>query len=171
MGVEANICSPRPPVTAAELATAARRSGVSVRLFDAGLIDRDGTMQEPDANEPLGRHVVIIGWPSSAADATLAVGEAIPKGDKFTIDRLGREGKLGWCELIPHPFAYEEFWRKFPEDGSEYESSLAPQDLAAIKASRTRYALRSSTRRESGQLLVMLSRILKDVTGGMTDEG
>jgi hypothetical protein len=167
MGVEANIYSSRPPVTVAELAAAARRHGFSVRLFDAESIERDGTMKEPDPNDALRGHLVVIGWPSSAADTTLAVDEAVPRGDKFTVDRLGREGKLGQCELIPHPFDYERFWSRFSDERPEYESALSPDDLAAIRASVIRYALRSSFRRENGRLLDTLSGVLMDATGGV----
>jgi hypothetical protein len=170
MGVEANIYSSRPRLTAAELVAAARRREVSIRIFEADMIDR-GTMQEPAPEDPLRGHMVIIGWPSSATDTTLAVDEAVPKGDKFTVDRLGREGKLGWCELIPHPFDYEQFWGQCPEERPEYESSLSLGDLAAIKQSNVRYALRSSFRRENGRLLDALSRVLKDATDGVIDVG
>ncbi len=46
---------------------------------------------------------------------------------------------------------------------------MSPEDLAAIKQSSVRYALRSSFRRENGRLLDALSRVLKDATGGVID--
>jgi hypothetical protein len=171
MGAEADIYSPEPPITAAELTAAAGRMGIRVRMFDAELIDHDGAMREPAAEEPLRDHVVIVGWPSSAEETTRELEEAIPKGDKFTVDRLGREGKLGWCELTPRAFDYERLWGRLPEERPEYEASVAAEDLGKIKAARTRYALRSSFRGQNAQLLGAMVRVLKEATRGVSDEG
>jgi hypothetical protein len=89
---------------------------------------------------------------------------------KAAIDQLGQSGKLGWCELGVGPFDYEEQWKKHPDEREEYEESIEPEELAAIKACRTRYSLRSGLRpAQCAKLVDQLSNALKEATNGILE--
>ena len=174
MSVESKIYASGPAITCDQLIAAAGRRGLSVRVFATAATD-EGTLAPRDPDALLGgkrqSDHVVLGWPSSDGAVTAAVESAVRAGDKAAIDRLGGEGKLAWCELNAGHFDYEEFWNEFPDERPEYEESVEPERLAAIKASSTRYGLRSGTRPPlNGELLVSLTEVLREATGGVAEE-
>jgi hypothetical protein len=165
MSVEASVFSPAQPLTEAELRTALAERGTAIRLLDG-----EGQPLQALAAGPLAGRFIVVGWPAADAATTGAVEAAITEKNKVAIDQLGQAGKLGWCELGVGPFDYQEQWRKSPDEREEYEESVGPDDLAAIKACRTRYALRSGLRpAQCAKLVDQISKALKQATNGVVE--
>lgn len=141
MSVEASVFSSAQPLAESDVRAALAKHGTEIRLLDF-----DG---QPLSNVPSGSlagDFIVVGWPAADTATTTAVDDAIAEKDKGAIDQLGQSGKLGWCELRIGPFDYEAQWKEFPEEREEYEESVEPDKLVAIKACHTRYALRSGVR-------------------------
>jgi hypothetical protein len=165
MAAEATIYSGRPPVSVAELATAAAAERVAIRF-----LDEDGAPLDDQPAGPLEGHSVVVGWASTDTATEAAVDAAIAHHDKDAIDFLGRTGKLGWCGLTCRPFSYQEFWAKYPTEIDEYDGAVDPEKLRTIKAATVRYGLRSSVRpAHCAELFETLLSIIERVTHGVVE--
>jgi hypothetical protein len=112
----------------------------------------------------------VIGWASRNRGTTKAVDAALGTRNAGAINELGRKGKLAWCELSCRRFSYTRFWRKFRDELDEYEKSVGPKKLAAFKAAKTRYALRSGLRpRQCAEFLGDLCDVLKSASNGVVE--
>ena len=141
MAVEATIYSSQPPLTVGSLAAAAEADRLGIRFLGA-----EAEMLDQQPAGPLAGHCIVIAWAVPNAGTTAAVDAALRARNKEAIDDLGHQGKLAWCELSCRPFDYGRFWAKYPNEQAEYEQSVEPKKLAAIRAAVTRYHLRSGLR-------------------------
>ena len=165
MSVEASVFSPAPALAELELRTALRERGTAIRL-----LDDEGEPLAAIPAGPLEGWFIVVGWPKADGATTTAVDAAVAGKDRPAIDQLGQSGKLGWCELGVGPFDYEEQWKEFPDEREEYEESVEPDELAAIKKCRTRYSLRSAVRpAPCARLVDQLTKALKEVTNGVIE--
>jgi hypothetical protein len=165
MSVEASVFAQGGALTLSELLSTAGARHVQVRLTDA-----DGKPMATAPVGPLAGDFVVIAWPDSATDVTAAVDRAIDTRDKDALDELGRAGRLAWCGLSVKPFDYEAFWSKYAGEREEYEESVDPDELASIRAARTRYSLRSAVRPvQNARLVETLSAMLAEATGGVVE--
>jgi hypothetical protein len=165
MTVESSIFSGAQALTEAELRRTLNERGTAIRLLDG----EGEPLASPPAG-PLDGRFIVIGWPTTDAQTTHAADTAIAARNKDTLDQLGKSGKLGWCELAVVPFDYAAFRTKFPDELDEYEESLDPDTLQAIKASRTRYSLRSAVRpSHCAKLVDQLTGAIKQATNGTVD--
>ena len=165
MAVEATIYSARPPLSIESLSAAATADRLNVRFLgaEAEVLDRQPT-------GPLAGHCIVIGWAVSDAGTTAAVDAALRARNKDAIDDRGHQGKLAWCELSCYPFDYGRFWAKYPDEQDEYEQSVEPKKLAAIKAAVTRYHLRSGARpAHCAELVGTLCGIIRRACDGVVD--
>ena len=165
MSVEASVFSPAQALAEPDVRAALAKHGTEIRLLDF-----EG---HPLPNVPAGSlagDFIVVGWPAADAATTTAVDGAITTMDKGVIDQLGKAGKLEWCEFRVARFDYEEQWKKYPDEREEYEESVDPEELAAIKRCRTRYALRSGTRPvQCAELVDQISKALKQATNGVIE--
>lgn len=165
MSVEASVFTPAQPHSEPELRATLAECGTQIRLLDS-----QGTPLKPVSYGPLAGRFIVVGWPMFDAQTTSIVDAAIATMDKSAIDQLGQAGKLGWCELVVGQFDYEEQWKKYPDEREEYEESIAPDKLVAIKVCRTRYTLRSGLRpSQCANLVGQLRKALKQVTNGVVE--
>lgn len=165
MSVEASVYSPSPALAESDLRAVLVERGTAIRLLDG-----EGQPFETIPPGPLQGRFIVVGWPVADLDTTSAVDAAIEGMNKAAIDQLGQSGKLGWCELGVGPFDYEAQWKRFPDEREEYEESIEADELAAIKACRTRYALRSGLRPvQCAKLVDQISKALKQATNGLVE--
>jgi hypothetical protein len=98
------------------------------------------------------------------------VDEAMERKDKAVVDRLAREGKLGWFDLSCARFDYEASWERFPEERDDVEESYSPDELEQLRRAETRYSLRCGTRpAQNGALLCKVAELIATTTGGFLD--
>src|SRR5262245_2438612 len=128
MSVEATVFSQARPLDESELRAALAQLGTAIRLLDG-----EGQPLHSNPVGPLDGGFLVIGWPAADAATKSAVDTAIVEKNKAAIDQLGQSAKLAWCELGVGPFDYEEQWKEFPGEREEYETSVQPDELTAIK--------------------------------------
>src|SRR4051812_4759206 len=107
MSVERSVYTRQPAMSASQLREVAGRRGLAIRFLDLG-----GMPLEPSVrlDEPMnGQGYVLIGWAAEDAGTTELVERALRDGDKPAIDRLGMEGKLGWCSFYCGEFDYADY--------------------------------------------------------------
>src|SRR4051812_14497356 len=105
MSIESTIYSPGPAISLSQLREAALQTGVELRAFDP-----DDTTYRLVSNTEIpldDAWYVLLAWPRKDAETTKVVDEAMARGDKPTVDRLGMTGKLGWFEFSCTTFDYE----------------------------------------------------------------
>jgi len=165
MSVEIKVYSPKPLLTAVELAAAVRKWGFEMRLLDG-----NDQISESPINGPLKGDFVALMWDARDTQTTAVMDAAFSARDKAPVDELAQKEKVAWCGLSGGRFDYAEFWSEYPDEVDEYEEGVPPEDLAKMKAAVSRYWLRCGTRPATcGQAAEGLARVLVKVTGGVTE--
>lgn len=171
MSVERSVYTRQPAMSGSQLQDVAGRQGLAIRFLDV-----NGMPLEPGArlDEPMnGQGYVLIGWSAADAGTSELVESALRDGDKPAIDRLGMEGKLGWCSIYCGEFDYADYEASLTEgmDELEDEEPIPTDDLERMMLVRTEYSFRCGTRpRHCSDLLGKVADVVQDETGGFGDE-
>jgi hypothetical protein len=113
---------------------------------------------------------VLLAWPRKDAETTKVVDEAMARGDKPTVDRLGMTGKLGWFEFSCTTFDYERSWDEFPDEREEVEASYSSNELEQMRRAEVKYFFRCGTHPpHNGDFLCRVAKLVEFTSGGFLD--
>jgi hypothetical protein len=171
MSVERSVFTRQPAMSGSQLREVAGSQGLAIRFLDLA-----GMPLGPNVrlDEPMnGQGYVLIGWAAADAESTELVERALRDGDKSAVDRLGVEGKLGWCSIYCGEFDYADYEASLMEGLEEVEDEEpAPvDDLERMSSVRTEYSFRcGTTPRHCSDLLEKVADLVRDATDGFGDE-
>ena len=164
------VYAPGSSLSGQKLAGLAQEQGLTVRYLAMGgyIPGNADEMQKKALATVNGGAVLVVGAFESDGDALARFGELIANGDRAAIAALLKDAALPWCELHAARFSYEKEIRKKPADKSKIDGSVARNELAAVKAAKTRYIIYNQSRKKNGgQLMTRLAEVLAAATGGV----
>lgn len=169
MSLESTVYSLQPAISFLQLVSCARDAGIELRAIEP----EDSALLRPirSAEAPLyNTWHIVIGWPRQDAETTVLVDDAMGRGEKSVVDRLGMAGKLGWFELSCECFDYERSWDGLADERDEVEASYSPEELERMRRAETRYFFRCGLRpKQGGSLLCQVAELVADLTDGFLD--
>lgn len=169
MSVETSLYSPRAPISAKRLSEIARQAQIELRFLDSEGMPLQSSER---IKRPLTRNgFIVIGWDASDEQTTAAVDRSLAARDKQPIDDLGLSGELGWFELSGGKFDYDRSWKRFADERSDFEESIAADVLAKMRAARAMYFFRCGLRpAHCGTLLGRVADIIRNATDAVDPE-
>jgi hypothetical protein len=164
------VYTPQSSLSGQKLAGVAREEGLAVRYLAGGgyIPGNADEIQKKALATVNGGALLIVGAFESDGEALARFDALIANGDRAAIAGLLNDGALPWCELYTGRFSYEKEIKKKPADKSKIDKSVARDQLAALKAARTRYIIYNQSRKKNGgQLMTRLAESLAAATGGV----
>ena len=163
------VYSIKPAVSGKQFATAAIDDGFQLRfLAMGGLIPSDPRSFQRSLRLAGSGAVLVVGAFATDHDALVEFDEFVATRNRVSLSRHLNNGQLPWVELLTSEFKYETHLKKFPKDKATLDSSVPPDDLPHLRASKTRYIVfNQSKSKHGGELMKRLASLLAAKSNGV----